>query len=292
MTMILNEELYAKNLLLGKNKDVRSAIEKIGYITRYHMHVLNKDDDVNYSDTVSWMQKHQDNFVESFYSSAISKAIKSAKKRPFFHVDSIKITKSELDKIKSLDNLRAEKILFVLLCMAKQQAISMGFTDGLVRYKLTDVCRMARISVPAEDREYILYNILKAGLLECPKKNNTECLWVKFIDSKDDVELNLNEADCKELAYVYLKWRGESKFKRCTSCGRLMQSKNSGDKCTYCEHSNVDDRQIWCIDCGKEIEISKFDNETCRCGNCNSIYQRQRNAKKNKIYRDKNKNKS
>lgn len=290
MTMILNEELYVKNLLLGKNKDVRSAIEKIGYITRYHMHVLNKDDDVNYSDTVSWMQKHQDNFVESFYSSAISKAIKSAKKRPFFHVDSIKITKSELDKIKSLDNLRAEKVLFVLLCMAKQQAISMGFTDGLVRYKLTEVCNMARISVPAEDREYILYNILKAGLLECPKKNNTECLWVKFIDSSDDVELNLNEADCKELAYVYLKLRGESKFKRCTSCGRLMQSKNSGDKCTYCEHSNVDDRQIWCIDCGEEFEIKVFDNESCRCEKCRSDHLRKLKKLEMQRYRNKKKN--
>lgn len=273
MTMILNEELYAKNLLLGKNKDIKSAIEKIGYITRYHMHVLNKDDDVNYSDTVSWMQKHQDNFVESFYSSAISKAIKSAKKRPFFHVDGIQITKSELDKIKSLNNLRAEKVLFVLLCMAKQQAVSMGFTDGLVRYKLTDVCSMARISVPADDREYILYNILKEGLLECPKKNNTECLWVKFIDSSGDVELNLNEADCKELAYIYLKWRGEGKFKRCTSCGRLMHSKNPGDKCTYCEHSNVDDKKIWCIDCGEEVEVSKFNNETCRCDKCKHKYR-------------------
>lgn len=41
--MILNEELYAKNLLLGKNKDVKSAVKKIGYITRYNAQVLNKE---------------------------------------------------------------------------------------------------------------------------------------------------------------------------------------------------------------------------------------------------------
>ena len=78
--MILNEELYAKNLLLGKNKDVKSAVKKIGYITRYNAQVLNKSDDDNYSSTVQWMNKHQDNFDESSYSNVISKAIKGSKK--------------------------------------------------------------------------------------------------------------------------------------------------------------------------------------------------------------------
>ena len=65
--MILNEELYAKNLLLGKNKDVKSAVKKIGYITRYNAQVLNKGENENYESTVKWMNKHQDNFDESIY---------------------------------------------------------------------------------------------------------------------------------------------------------------------------------------------------------------------------------
>ena len=119
--MILNEEKYAKYLLLGKNREIKSAIKKIGYITRYNLHVLGKDDVENYNSTVLWMQKHQDNFEESSYSNAISKAIKSAKRREFYKTDGISITKKELETIKSVENIREEKILFVLLWATKQK---------------------------------------------------------------------------------------------------------------------------------------------------------------------------
>ena len=297
--MIFDEEKYVKNLLLGKNKDVKSAIKKIGYVTRYNAQVLEKDDNKNYISTVAWMVKHQENFDESSYSNVISKAVKSAKKRKLYQIDDIVVTKTELEKIQSLDNIRAEKILFVLLCMAKQQAkimeyygTSANFTEGLVRYTVTELCKMARVSVPADDREYILHYILTKGLISCPKRNDTKCLWVNFIDKDGEEALRLNEIDCQELAYVYLNWKGKEKFKRCTHCGRLMKSKASDDICTDCSLSSSLPPLIWCIDCGDEVEISEFDNETCRCGKCNLIYQRKRNAKKNKEYRLRMKNKS
>lgn len=290
--IILNEELYVKNLLLGKNQDVKSSAKKIGYITRYNAQILNKNEDENYSSTVQWMNKHQDNFDESSYSNVISKAIKCSKKLPLYKIDNISITKNELEIIKSLNNIREEKLLFVLLCMAKQQSEVFKFTDGLVKYTITDLCKSARISVPADEREYILHDILIKGLISCPKKNDTKCLRVNFIEEDGKIELVLNEADCQELAYVYLKWKNGSGFKRCRRCGRLMNSRNKKDLCPYCEQSTQDNNHIWCIDCGSEVEVSEFDNETCRCEQCNSVYQKKRNAIKNKAYRDRMRNKS
>lgn len=290
--IILNEELYVKNLLLGKNQDVKSSAKKIGYITRYNAQILNKNEDENYSSTVQWMNKHQDNFDESSYSNVISKAIKCSKKLPLYKIDNISITKNELEIIKSLNNIREEKLLFVLLCMAKQQSEVFKFTDGLVKYTITDLCKSARISVPADEREYILHDILIKGFISCPKKNDTKCLRVNFIEEDGKIELVLNEADCQELAYVYLKWKNGSGFKRCRRCGRLMNSRNKKDLCPYCEQSTQDNNHIWCIDCGSEVEVSEFDNETCRCEQCNSVYQKKRNAIKNKAYRDRMRNKS
>ena len=275
--IILNEEKYAKDLLLGKNKEVKSAIKKIGYITRYNAQILGKDEDENYKSTVQWMLKHQDNFDESSYSNAISSAIKGSKKWDFYKIDNIIITKNELETITSLQNIREEKVLFVLLCMAKQQATSIGFTDGLVKYTIVNLCKMARISVPADDREYILHDILVKGLISCPKKNDTKCLKVNFIDNSSEQELILNEIDCQELAYVYLRWKNGKGFKRCGSCGRLMRSNGHKDVCTYCEHSQKDTTHVWCIDCGDEVEISQFDAKTCRCKEC-----QYKNNKKNK----------
>lgn len=269
--MILNEEKYARDLLLGKNKEVKSAIKKIGYITRYNAQILGKDEDENYKSTVQWMLKHQDNFDESSYSNAISRAIKGSKKMRLYKIDNIIITKNELEIIKSLQNIREEKVLFALLCMAKQQALSIGFTDGLVKYSITDLCKMARISVPADDREYILHDILTKGLISCPKKNDTKCLKVNFMDIDGGPQLILNEADCQELAYIYLKEKDDRGFKRCKLCGRLMRRKGSKDICTYCEQSSQNNRYIWCIDCGEEVEINQFDAKTCRCKECQNI---------------------
>ena len=233
--LILNEERYAASLYSGNNDKVKSVLGKIGYITRYHLYTLGYGDDDNYKYTVEWMNKNHDNFDESYYSNLISDAIKRAHKMPFYMVDGIKITKSELQSISSLDSLRAEKVLFVLLCMAKQQRVTSGFTNGLVRYSLTELCKLARISVPADDREYILYNILQKGLLGCPKKNDTKCLIVNCINDDDEVAFELDEVDCQELAYAYLNWKNDGKgYTRCQRCNKLIkQSKTKPRK--YCE---------------------------------------------------------
>lgn len=273
--LILNEEKYAKSIYDGQNEEEKSVISKIGYITRYLLNVENKSDDEIYKNSVEWMQKYHHNFEESCYSNLISDAIKRAHKQQFYNIDDIKITQSELDIISSLDNLRAEKILFVLLCMAKQQSISMGFTNGLVKYSITDLCKMARISVPADDREYILYNIVQHGFLDCPKKNNTKCLFVTFIDNIGEPVLNLDETDCKELAYVYLNWKNKGNgYGRCDCCKRLMKKSKKNPKrfCECCSKliGNIPDDKgvVLCVDCEKPVYIDKFDSATCRCEQC------------------------
>lgn len=238
--LILNEEKYAESLYNGKNTDVKSVMAKIRYIVRYLVHSKQQSDEDVYTSCVEWMQRHHDNFDESCYSNLISDAIKGAHKYPFYNVDNIKITKSELEVISSLNDLRSEKVLFVLLCMAKQQCVSNGFSNGLVKYSITELCKMARISVPADDREYILYNIVQCGFLGYPKKNNTKCLIVNFINEEDDIVLSLDEVDCQELAYVYLSWKNDGKgYTRCQKCHRLIrQSKTKPRK--YCEECAKD----------------------------------------------------
>ena len=257
--MILNEEKYANDIYSGENKNIKSILQKIGYITRYFLYSLKQSDEENYKNSVNWLKKHHNNFDESYYSNLISDAIKRAYKQPFYYIDSIKITKSELDIISSLDNLRAEKVLFVLLCMAKQQSIFNGFTNGLVKYSITELCKMARISVPAEDREYILYDIVQKGFLGYPKKNNTQCLIVNFINEDDEEILSLNEVDCQELAYVYLNWKNDGKgYTRCQRCNRLIkQSKTKPRK--YCEECAktvlTEQKRLWAEKSRKNLTL-------------------------------------
>lgn len=273
--LILNEEKYAKTIYDGTNQDVKSIMSKIRYITRYFLYAQNKDDAENYTCTVKWLKEYHENFDESCYSNLISDAVKKAHKYPFYNIDSIKITQSELNTIASLNDLRAEKILFVLLCMAKHQSVMNGFTNGLVRYGLSDLCKMARISVPADEREYILYNIIQQQCLDYPKKNNTQCLIVNFIDDNSEPVLELNEVRCKELSYEYLKWKNNGQgYDRCEFCGRVIKQYKSHPRrfCRECAEivGDVPDdvKVVQCVDCGKPVPVSLLNTKTCRCEEC------------------------
>ena len=281
--LILNEEKYAESIYKNENTEVKTVLLKIGYLTRYFLHSLNKNDSDNYKETVNWMNDHHSNFDESCYSNLISDAIKKAYKKPFYSIENIRITKSELEIISSLNNLRAEKVLFVLLCMAKQQSVSNGFSNGLVKYSITELCKTARISVPAEDREYILYDIVQRGFLGYPKKNNTQCLIVNFINEEDEVVFTLDEVDCQELAYVYLNWKNNGAgYGRCEYCGRFMKKskKNPHRFCEECTETlgevPNDVKVIRCV-CGKPVYVSTLNTKTCRCEECQSIIDKELN---------------
>lgn len=276
--MILNEEKFAKDVLTGQRNDVKSIKQKIDLIARYNYHVLNKDSSDNYSSIVKWLDKHHDIFSEQGYSNIISDCIKKAVKRPFYHIDSVKITNKEMEAILAQNNLRYEKILFVLLCMAKVQKASYGFDNGLVSYNITDVFKTARVSVPVDEREKILHEFLKLNLIGLPLKNDTKCMFVKFVDeTEEDVVLELNEQDCGELAYAYLKYTGKSKVSRCSKCGKLIkQSSKFGDMCKGCQESIADMKTRWCIDCGNEFKVTPNVANKDRCDACYTAYRREK----------------
>lgn len=276
--MILNEEKFAKDVLMGQRDDVKSIKQKIDLIARYNYHVLHKNNDDSYSSIIKWLEKHHDIFSEQGYSNIISDCIKKSAKKPFYYIESVKITKKEMEIIAAQDNLRYEKILFVLLCMAKVQKISHGFDNGLISYNITELFKTARVSVPVDERENILHEFLKLGLIGLPFKNDTKCLFIKFIDeSEDDIILELNEQDCGELAYAYIKHTGTSKISRCSKCGKLIkQSKKFGDMCKGCQESSTDTKTIWCVDCGKEFIVSVLNTKTCRCEECQDKANKER----------------
>lgn len=289
--MILNEEKYAKDVLTGQRDDVKSIRQKIDLIARYNHHVLHKNSDDSYSSIIKWLEKHHDIFSEQSYSNIISDCIKKAAKRPFYDIDSVKITKKEMDIITAQNNLRYEKILFVLLCMAKVQKASYGFDNGLVSYNITDLFKTARVSVPVDERENILHQFLKLDLIGLPMKNDTKCLFVKFVDEyEDDIVLELNEQDCGELAYAYLKYTGKSKVFRCAKCGKLIkQSKKFGDLCKGCQESTTNMRTKWCIDCGKEFQIDSRNMTKCRCEQCQHVVDKEKTRQRVQKYRENNK---
>lgn len=274
--IVLNEEKFARDVISGARQDVKSLKKKVELLTRYHYHVLHKDDDTNYRATVSWMELHHDIFCENSYSNLISGYIKKAPKRPFYNIESVKFTSHEMQVIKECNDIRQEKVLFVLLCMAKVQRDANGFDNGFVSYNITDLFKMARVNVPTKERTGILNKLYRAGLIDVANKVDAKGLFVRIMgNAEDDIALELNEQDCNELAYAYLKYIGDKKISRCSKCGKLIKpSKKFGNVCKGCQENDTESRTNWCIDCGKEFEVSVFNTKTCRCEDCQNRYRK------------------
>jgi hypothetical protein len=204
----------------------------------------------------------------------VHKAINSAKKVGLKRVDHIYITKSELDFIKSLDDIKLEKIAFVLLALAKYHNEVSGEDNNMVYLKLSEVKNMARINMNRIDFEYFYANLYDVGVLQ---RNTSPVSTIQIVDfvsqnPDDEIAFEMNEEDYLELAYVYLSWKNEGKgYARCEKCNRLMRQGKTRPK-KYCEecakYEPIIKKNVVCIDCGVEFEVDGSNKRTCRCDEC------------------------
>ena len=212
---------------------------------RYNYFIKNLTDKKNYNEIVSFITENSTVGLTDFdIYEFVNKAIKSAKKVGLKQVDHIYITKSELDFIAKLDDIKLEKIAFVLLALAKYHNEVSEDYDDRVYIKLSEVKNMARINMNRIDFEYFYANLYDKGVLRHNISPISTIQIVNFVshDEDDEIAFELNEIDYLELAYAYLSWKNNGKgYTRCTRCNRLMrQSKTKPRK--YCE------------ECAKEVE--------------------------------------
>lgn len=205
---------------------------------RYNYYIKNLTDKKNYNDIVDFVTTNSTVGLTDFeIYEFVNKAINSAKKVGLKQVEHIYITESELNFIESLDDIKLEKIAFVLLALAKYHNEVSGEDNDVVYLKLSEIKKMARINMNRVDFEYFYANLYDKGVLQRNTSPVSTVQIVDFVshDENDIIAFELEEVDYLELAYVYLSWKNEGKgYTRCTKCDRLMrQSKTKPRK--YCE---------------------------------------------------------
>ena len=205
---------------------------------RYNYFIKNLTDKKNYNEIINFITANSTVGLTDFdIYEFVNKAIASAKKSGLKQVEHIYITRSELDFIAALDDIKLEKIAFVLLALAKYHNEVSGEENNMVYIKLSEVKNMARINMNRIDFEYFYANLYDKGVLQ---RNTSPVSTIQIVDfvsnsSDDEIVFELKEVDYLELAYVYLSWKnGGMGYTRCTKCNRLMrQSKTKPRK--YCE---------------------------------------------------------
>ena len=235
---------------------------------------------------VEFMNENYNDFMYQGYVSIINRDIDKAYKYKIKDVSSINITKKEMDKIMSLNDIRKEKIAFVVLALAKYQNAESQRDNDTFYAKTSEIFKFARVVIPAKERNLYFGFAYKEGVLKQNFSIGYNALTAAFVDhEEDEIVLTLDEYDYLELAYAYLNYKNGG-YKRCKECGRWFRAKNNALQ-YCCMHRNdcelVIEREIECIECGKMFKVPSSNTRSCRCQECQHEkqleYQRKSMAK-------------
>ena len=272
-----NEQFAIEKMIKMNFVDENNITNTIYSLAKYNYHALHLNDTENYNRVLKYILKNCDNiFEESIYTDIIN-CIKNAKKHKFASINEVYITQSELDRVKSLGNIKQEKAIFVILAISKyfNELHEENYDSAFLTN--SDICKMARVTIPAKERDVFMQFAYDKELLYRHTWAGSTIKKVTFVshDINDPIVLRLNESDFNDLAYTYMAYIEPHKFRRCVSCGRWMR-RNKYDKrlCAECS-KNLSDKEekdtfktIQCIDCGESIHVSTLNSKTCRCEKC------------------------
>lgn len=234
---IFNEKDYIEAMINSQMVDLSNPTNTIRKLARYNFYVCGYKKAKNYSAIVDYMMKNFKDFSEMSYQKSIDGCIKDVDKTPFKDIQSVNITRSELDRICALDDIKKQKLAFVLLCTAKYRDQYNPNNCHKTDISATDLYKMARVVLPKEQRNIYLHFLIKDGLVEPHNNSKTKNKKLLFVseDANDEVVMELKEIDYRDLAYVYMSWKNNGAgFTKCQRCGKTVrQSKTRPRK--YCE---------------------------------------------------------
>lgn len=260
----------------------------ISSMATYNFIVKHLDDDENYHDIVEWVKSHYKYYLDKSQYCSISQIKNNAIYD--FPSNDLVIYKSELDTISSLENISYEKVLFILLCVAKLQRNVFGYKNGKYKLALTNIFKFARVNIKSSDRRSFIRKLLDDGYLELSLDDEKSYYCVTFMsdENEDEKMIHINEIDFAELAYVYENWKNNGNgFVRCLKCGRLILRGRTKPRkyCKECaEYKKIGYKTVQCVDCGKEFTINSLASAVCRCEECQSKHVKQQKSKRNKRY--------
>lgn len=238
MTIVLNEHEWAKAAIESRSLG-KKPFETLSRVAKYYI------DNGNYS------KKEVRNLIEIFllqcdptasipkWDSTIDYAIARAFKYEAITIDNITISKSEMEKIMSLDGKQIRRLAFTLLCLAKYWDMVNPQGDHWVNSKDSEIMRMANINTSIKRQSLMYFNLNEMGLIQFSKKVDNTNVRVCFVDNNEEVTLTIS--DFRNLGYQFLKYCGEPYFE-CQNCGITTKLSDpvKGTKQKYCKECAVE----------------------------------------------------
>lgn len=203
-----------------------------------------------------------------FWEESIDKIVSKVDKQTLYEISGVKITKSEIQKIQSLNNRLLEKLAFAMLCVAKYYNLKKPNNNGWVNLPDKEMFALANVNCSHSKIHFYINDLFVSGLLDLPLRGDILNYRITFMDNHGDEEIFVS--DFRNLGYEYLLYCGEN-YIRCAECGILTHGTDNGDKkyCSKCKHYIPKLRKlVVCMDCGKTFCVGSKNNRSNRCDEC------------------------
>ena len=298
MKYILNEKKYIESLLEDKTN---KPIEKPGallpllaqYYYDYNGYRKKKITDllIDFLNTrYPSFEHNKKSWIETCASVA-----KSTGGKPLFQIDGIPITQKEIETItQNVNDKSLERLLFVMLCIAKYNNARNPNNQGWIKTDLKELFSLAKVKSNPQNRGKIIHTLINTGLIETAKKINIVSLRVTFAEydvNKNTVLFTMIK-DFRELGFQYNRLMNYGDYFTCEKCGITVKAnkQNNNKKCMCKKCLNEPKtRLVICVDCGAPFTVDARVSAKCRCDECQKIKIREDAAKRKQRQREREK---
>lgn len=229
--IIINERKYAQDLIESIDS-IQPSYRDVCYIIRgLHEAKKSKQDILSFLEDAD-LTRLKLNKIR--LKQLVDKIVDNSTKRPLRNMDHISLLKQDVEKAKSLENMRYQMLMFTLIVLGrfKQQTSERG--SAWIRSPIQEIFALANIRCREKTRHDMLRKLLELGYIKLAHAPNNTSICITGVESEKFDAGSEPVVQIKEMADLGLLYRcivGKPYIK-CAVCGRLIPKKSNRQK--YC----------------------------------------------------------
>lgn len=236
LNTILDEEAFAKEIKETGEIGTKPTVAIIILIKYYHKEGMDKHqirDEIE-----SFMLKHYKDFNSVKWQKKLDYYVNkySQNKYTLKKVESISISENELQHISKINNLKLERLAFVLLVYSKIANALNPENNNWVRKSSSEIFKSSKIVERTIEQQLTIKRLADLGYISFARTVDSESIHIEFVDTIGEAEIEIS--DMREFILEYLRWKGD-KIGKCEECGKLFkQTTNAKKQCRECTKKN------------------------------------------------------
>ena len=235
--LILNETEIVNKTIIG-DLDLPSKPSKVIRMIIKNM-IINNNSDNDIKELVSKLleKNYGKNYNKNYWSKYIDSTIKSLKKKEnkMIDVDKVNIYKEELETIKTLGNIRLEKLAFILLVYCKINKQVNPLINNKINIPLTNIIKESCLN-KNNDSKLLLNKLYKKEFIHQGNSCDGTAIQILYIRNEGEIEFTIDDLRDYQPITWYLEYRQGIKYKKCEKCGKRFEVKsNKKVKCNECQ---------------------------------------------------------